>query len=234
MKTLLMWLEGPLQSWGVSSKFDSRETLPFPTLSGVCGMLCAALGASGEQRELLAQMTEAKWKVLAFSRKSCPVPTVLRDFHMIGSGYDMGNPWLNMFVPKTIDGKKPTGVTGQKLTYRYLLQSATFAVFLSFKEEVLAEKLFYALQHPVWGPFLGRKHATPTEVIAQGVYSSVEEAYPRVEQLMDEKKLELLFEVVDGIQEEGESQIVNDVPICFGDHKKYHDRYVTVIPCEKN
>lgn len=47
MKTLLLWLEGPLQSWGHDSQFDRRDTLPFPTFSGICGMLCAALGAGG-------------------------------------------------------------------------------------------------------------------------------------------------------------------------------------------
>lgn len=41
---LLLWLEGPLQSWGHDSRFGRRETLHFPTKSGVLGMVCAALG----------------------------------------------------------------------------------------------------------------------------------------------------------------------------------------------
>ena len=47
---LLLWLEAPLQSWGVDSKFGRRDSIHFPTKSGVTGLLLCALGASGEQR----------------------------------------------------------------------------------------------------------------------------------------------------------------------------------------
>lgn len=46
MGTLLLKLAGPLQAWGVESKFDERRTLNFPTKSGVIGMVAAALGRS--------------------------------------------------------------------------------------------------------------------------------------------------------------------------------------------
>ena len=41
---LLLWLEAPLQSWGADSKFGRRDTLNFPTKSGVTGLLLCALG----------------------------------------------------------------------------------------------------------------------------------------------------------------------------------------------
>ena len=46
---ILLWLEAPLQSWGFDSKFGRRDTLTFPTKSGVLGLVCSALGAGGEQ-----------------------------------------------------------------------------------------------------------------------------------------------------------------------------------------
>ena len=61
---LLLWLEAPLQSWGFDSKFGRRETLKFPTRSGVVGLVCSALGAGGEQRELLAEFSSLRQTVI--------------------------------------------------------------------------------------------------------------------------------------------------------------------------
>lgn len=44
MPTLLLRLAAPLQSWGSSSKFETRTTEKMPTKSGVIGLLAAALG----------------------------------------------------------------------------------------------------------------------------------------------------------------------------------------------
>ena len=47
--TLLLRLEGPMQSWGYRSRFDYRDTALEPTRSGVIGLICAAMGiARGE------------------------------------------------------------------------------------------------------------------------------------------------------------------------------------------
>lgn len=42
-----MWLEGPLQSWGVNSKYGRRDTLQFPTKSGILGIILCAMGKGG-------------------------------------------------------------------------------------------------------------------------------------------------------------------------------------------
>jgi len=44
MATLLFRLQGPLQSWGISSHFTERDTAREPSKSGVIGLVCAAMG----------------------------------------------------------------------------------------------------------------------------------------------------------------------------------------------
>lgn len=44
MNTLLIRLIAPMQSWGVQSRYDSRDSGREPSKSGVIGLLCAALG----------------------------------------------------------------------------------------------------------------------------------------------------------------------------------------------
>src|SRR5580700_1379728 len=132
-KFLLMWLEAPLQSWGVDSKFGRRDTLNFPTKSAVLGLVCCSLGLGGEQRDFLAKMAPLKHSVISYlrmdkhtNRKKEPEP-LLRDFHMVGSGYKDECPWEKMLIPKTDKGKK-SNTGGVKLTYRYYLQDNYFAV----------------------------------------------------------------------------------------------------------
>ena len=66
-KYLLLWLEAPLQSWGADSKFNRRDTVKFPTKSGITGLLLSALGASGEQTELLSKLARLKLTVIPLS-----------------------------------------------------------------------------------------------------------------------------------------------------------------------
>lgn len=44
MSTLLLRLTGPMQAWGLQSRFSDRDTAREPTKSGVVGLVCAALG----------------------------------------------------------------------------------------------------------------------------------------------------------------------------------------------
>lgn len=44
---LLLWLEGPLQAWGHDSKFGVRDTLNFPTRSGISVSFGSCEGLSG-------------------------------------------------------------------------------------------------------------------------------------------------------------------------------------------
>lgn len=229
---LLLWLEGPLQAWGHDSKFGVRNTLNFPTRSGVFGLLCCARGAGGEQSEWLEKMSPMAMEVLAYDRSNSKgKPTLreptLRDFHMVGSGYDDSDPWQSLLIPKTAQGKKAVG-GGTKMTYRYYLQDAVFAVILEIPADE-KEAMQDALQNPQWDLYLGRKNCVPTELIYQGVYASTEAARQRAQELAEYKLRHLSYSIVEGEQEGGEVITLNDVPVQFGISKRYRDRRVTLV-----
>lgn len=229
--SLLLWLEAPLQAWGHDSKFGRRDTLNFPTKSGVLGLVCCALGAGGEQRELLAEFAALNLTVLAYVRQNHDGlkgerEPLLRDFHMVGSGYDNQDPWQKLLIPKTSDCKPAVG-GGSKMTYRYYLQDMAFAVILEVPQASVAE-LVEHLQNPVWDLYLGRKNCVPTDFIYRGLFSDVADALVAAESLASSKNLAEDFRVLSG-EHEGEVLTLNDVPLQFGEHKLYRDRRVTVL-----
>jgi CRISPR system Cascade subunit CasD len=229
---LLLWLEAPLQSWGHDSKFGRRDSLDFPTKSGIFGLLCCARGAGGKQTEWLAHWAERDMQVQAYvpaykQGQALPRQPLMRDFQMVGSGYDDKNQWQTLLIPKTSNGKKAVG-GGTKMTYRFYLQDMAFAVALQGPHEELAE-LEIAIQKPVWDLYLGRKNCAPTEFIAQGIHSDVEQAMNRAGQLAKDKERVPIFKVLQG-EHEGEVLTLNDVPLQFGEHKQYRDRRVTILP----
>jgi len=234
---LLLWLEAPLQSWGSDSKFGRRDTLPFPTKSGVLGLVACAMGASGPQNELLARLSAGEMRVASYVRskpgkdgrpvtKTAKEP-LLRDFHMVGSGYDDKDIWQKLLIPKTSEGKPAVG-GGSKMTYRYYLQDARFAVVLEVPDD-LATTLCDALADPVYDIYLGRKSCVPTERIFQGTFGSMADAWQKAQEIARDKQLIEDFRVLDG-EHDGDTMTLNDVPLQFGEVKKYRDRRVTVVP----
>ena len=229
---LLLWFEAPLQSWGSDSKFGRRETLNFPTKSGVLGLICSALGASGKQVELLAEFALLNMSVISFNKsnikgQSRVRETLMRDFHMVGSGYDDKDPWQRLLIPKKNDGNAAVG-GGTKITYRYYLQDAVFAVLLEVPVN-RADEIIHALQNPSWDMYLGRKCCVPTEIIYQGIFDSENAAVDKAKLISDIKKLVEEFRVLHGGHDGDENFTLNDVPIQFGEQKKYRDRQITVI-----
>lgn len=234
----LLWFEAPLQSWGVDSKFDRRDTLNFPTKSGVLGLLCAALGAGGEQIELLADFADLSQTVISFVRATVtaagmiPVarPPVLRDFHMVGSGFDQHDPWTSLLMPKTSDGKKAVG-GGAKMTYRFYLQDAAFAVIVELPEQ-RAESIQSALQLPVWDLYFGRKSCVPTDIIYRGSFAELGQAVQQAKRIGLEKGRIEEFTVWHGALAEYKADEVltlNDIPVNFGEDKHYRDRQISLV-----
>jgi CRISPR system Cascade subunit CasD len=235
---LLLWLEAPLQSWGSDSKFGRRDTLAFPTKSGVLGLVCSALGAGGEQRALLAEFVALGQTVVSFVRGKQTSDGVikqdreplLRDFHMVGSGYDDQDPWASLLIPKTSEGKKAVG-GGTKMTYRYYLQDAAFAVALQVPFDK-AGTIAQALQNPAWDIYLGRKNCVPTDFIYRGIFDNEAIALEKAQSIAWQKNRVEDFRVLHGVCSEGEADevfTINDVPLQFGEDKRYGDRQVSVI-----
>lgn len=228
MSFLFLWLEAPLQSWGANSKFSRRTTLSFPTKSGILGILLSAMGKSGQQKELLANFADADLQVDAFFHNKQRINTILEDFHMVGSRYNETDPWENLMIPKTTEGKKAVG-GGAKLTYRYYLQDMAFGTYLEGKKDLL-EEVGKCLNNPVWPIFLGRKSCVPSEIIYQGVYEKKEECIYRAKAIAFMKGRRCCFSVLqENSIDKGEVMILNDVPIQFGVRKLYKERYVTIV-----
>lgn len=140
MPTLLLRLSGPLQSWGVTSRFVNRSTQSAPTKSGVIGLLAAAEGRPREQS--VADLVN-----LQFGVRTDQVGSVLRDFQT------------------EIDWRtnKP-----KPLTNRYYLQDYRFVAAIEGPQEVL-QGLDTALRNPVFPLYLGRRSCPPGDRISMGI-----------------------------------------------------------------
>lgn len=230
-KWALLWLEGPMQAWGVS-KFYRRDTLKFPTKSGILGMVCCAMGAGGPQEGFLSQFKNLKQTVHAF--ETFQGSKTLTDFQIIGGGYNQKDPWENLFLPKKSDGTKPTSSgtsSGTKITIRQYLQDTVFAVCLEIPEP-LAMDIEKSFKNPVWGIFLGRKNCTPTDFVFRGIFDNYKETKEKIKSIARQKGLlkKETFIALDWNQEEEFDDVLTleDVPVRFGDKKIYESRRVGI------
>lgn len=191
-KFLSLRLEAPMQSWGASSKFQGyRGTLPFPTRSGVLGMVCAALGLDrGSQGELefLDKVKVLKMKV--FSSGSRPT-SIIEDYHTVSGA-------------STPKGKVRSDVI---ITRRSYLVDAKFAVVFQGDSELL-EKISSAIRNPVWNMCLGRKSCIPTASVYTGRTMPTE-----AEALSWCKEPKLIVEEIP-LEQDGDD-IIMDVPVSF-------------------
>jgi CRISPR system Cascade subunit CasD len=148
---LILHLAGPLQSWGEKSRFNQRDTVRFPTRSGVIGLIASALGRRRDQP--LDDLRQLRIAVRA-DRPG----TVLRDFHTVGGGMP---PKLTV---ATAEGKHRPGETGTLVSHRYYLQDAVFTLALTTDAEhlPLLNQCQAALREPAWPLYLGRRSCPPT------------------------------------------------------------------------
>lgn len=232
MRHALLWLEGPLQSWGADSRFGRRDTLKFPTRSGVLGLVCCAMGLNGPQREWLDLWKGLNQTVIAYPRQAsgntdyAAAPPILRDFHMVGSGYDAENKWENMHIPKTRSGTKPAA-GGSILTWRFYLQDMAFGCVLEIPENLENDFARY-LEKPVWNICLGRKNCIPSVPAYRGIFEKQEDAIWEAEKLAGLSGRKESFRVEDWKGQDGDRLMLRDVPICFGRWKEYGYREVVL------
>lgn len=141
MHTLLLRLSGPLQAWGVQSRFSIRDTGLEPSKSGVVGLLCAAVGRSRDAT--LTDLTALQMGVRVDLEGR-----LAYDYHTAQN------------VLKASGGLKDT-----EPSRRYYLADAAFLVGLAGDDLGLLQTLHTALRNPVWPLYLGRKAFVPAEPV---------------------------------------------------------------------
>lgn len=148
--TLLLRLAGPMQSWGLQSRFTIRDTAREPTKSGVVGLLCAALDRSRDEPvdDLAALRMGVRVDVEGI---------LAREYQTVGGGTWPGR---NAYGVATVGEKR----LDPQVTVRYYLAQAVFLVGLE-GDPALLERLAAALERPVWPLYLGRKSYLPSEPI---------------------------------------------------------------------
>lgn len=141
MATLLLRLQGPLQSWGTTSRFDERDTQLEPSKSGVVGLLCAALGR--DRAEPVDDLAALRMGVRV-DREGVP----MRDYQTA----------TGVLIAAT--GKPDLGRT--VVSPRHYLSDAVFLIGLEGEDLALLQTLHQALRAPVWPLALGRKSFVPS------------------------------------------------------------------------
>ncbi len=135
MKTILLKLKGPMQSWGTSSHFETRNTDYYPSKSAVIGIIAASFGYRRDQEQKIKELNE-----LDFALRVDQPGMLLRDYH-IANKYD-----------------KETGkLESVYVTNRYYMEDAVFVVAISHANDQQVEEIYEALQHPYFSPFMGRR-----------------------------------------------------------------------------
>jgi CRISPR system Cascade subunit CasD len=159
VKSVLMRLAGPLQSWGTQGRFGIRDTDREPSKSGVLGLVGAALAMPRDDTEQLARLRRLAVAVRV-DREGTPV----RDYHTIGGGTFRGK---QHGLWSLEEGKFTPGLTA--VTQRYYLAHASFLVGLGGQDSELVDSIAVALRDPRWPLYLGRRGCPPAEPICAGL-----------------------------------------------------------------
>jgi CRISPR system Cascade subunit CasD len=135
MKTLTIRLTAPLQSYGNEATFDRRTSGDYPSKSAIIGMIAAALGYSRNDKRI------QELNKLQFAVRIDQPGKTLTDF-------------------QTVEWKSNM----RKITYREYLQDAVFVVAIGGEPNYI-DQIKYALTHPHYALFLGRRSNIPAGVL---------------------------------------------------------------------
>jgi len=216
MTALAFYIDAPLQAWGLTSKFQYRETNAFPTKSAIVGLVAAAMGIDKhrpDEAEHLRPLAALSTTVVKLPKERIPT-TRLSDFHTVGGGYDKSASLREkMSIPKKASG----AAFGTVITHRSYLNDAAFAVLLTGEEATL-KKVQAALENPVWGVWFGRKACLPASPLTPTLDSDREAALAALLTRLPGREPAPLeaFEY----QEDSENGVFHqsDQPVAFGRH----------------
>ncbi|MEW5895659.1 MAG: type I-E CRISPR-associated protein Cas5/CasD [Candidatus Omnitrophota bacterium] len=211
MWTLLLRLEGPMQSWGTTSRFDQRDTGKEPSKSGVIGLLAAAMGIDRDNWDDLEPLTKLKMGV------RYDQPGVLRKDYQTAGCSELDT------IIKADGSQSKDGVVSE----RYYLADASFLVGMEGEDYNFLSRAHKALLNPQWVLGLGRKSYLPAEPIylQDGLWNQ-----PLREALLsyswfcsEESSQEVLFSF-ESVDRSG--RMVMDQPLSSFAERRFGSRYV--------
>jgi CRISPR system Cascade subunit CasD len=198
--SLLMTLEGPMQSWGYRSRFDYRDTALEPTRSGVIGLICAAMGVGRGEDISCFEKIRMGVRVDKKGRPERDYQTAIEVIKADKSGTD------------TV------------VSYRDYLADAMFTVGLQSDDENFLNEIAAALRSPVWPLFLGRK-AFPLSAPPVGQHSKAEPGSLEKHLLTGNTNKRVVLEPIDRANGE---RTQNDWPLSFA-QRRFKHRSIQVL-----
>lgn len=164
LRAFAILLDGPMQSWGASSRFTRRETEAFPTKSALVGLIAAAAGIDkhrADEAEKLAPFSALRLTVYRLPRAAGRLVGRLSDFHTVGGGYDKNaSAFDKLSISPTADGKWKTADKQTVVTKRTYLNEARFIATFEGAADTISAAARH-LENPVWGVWFGRKTCLP-------------------------------------------------------------------------
>jgi CRISPR system Cascade subunit CasD len=139
-----------MQSWGVTSRFDERDTGKEPSKSGVLGLLAAALGIDRSNWSDLEPLTRLTMGV-RHDRPGLPKD----DYQTAACAAS----------DRIIKASGSPSTDGGVVSHRNYLADAAFLVGLEGTDPDILKKAQGALRNPVWPLGLGRKSYVPSETV---------------------------------------------------------------------
>lgn len=139
-----------MQSWGTDSRFQLRSAGVAPSKSAICGMVCAACGASKEsslESEIITWFSKSKMDCFCIKEGG-----IMIDYHTI-QNYRRAN------------GTFAKGKT--VISQRNYWQNSRYNVILSSEDYNFLARIHAAIQNPIWGIWFGRKCCLPASPIIQ-------------------------------------------------------------------
>jgi CRISPR system Cascade subunit CasD len=223
---LALLLDGPMQSWGHSSRFERRATALHPTRSGIFGLISAALGIDKYEPTEAPQLARfAALRVTTITlpkrarRQSELLIRRLEDYHTV-TGI------------RRASGKVDDDATVQ--TYRHYLLDARFGVLLEGSADLLNE-IAASLGNPKWGVWLGRKCCLPASPVLAGPVGERVQAWRHL--LLragysgdeTEKQFDRIVEVA--AQASG-ADMIDDTPLGYGQPigERHAPRWIQRVP----
>ena len=134
MKTILLKLTGPMQSWGTSSRFETRMSDYYPSKSGVIGIIAASLGYNRDEDEKIQKLND-----LDFAVRVDQEGVLKKDYH-IARKIKLNGEFERTYVSN-----------------RYYMEDAVFVVAISHEDEKWMDEILQGLKYPYFQPFMGRR-----------------------------------------------------------------------------